>query len=69
MKEITFETARELGLLKDDALDFAYRSVEGCSVLSPATDRWFEMAFRSRKNELRQKYQYVNYEGELLKVV
>jgi hypothetical protein len=69
MKEITFETAREMGLLKDDALYFAYRSVEGCSILSEATHKYFEMAYRSRKKELYQKYQYVNYEGELLKVI
>jgi hypothetical protein len=67
--EITFEMAVSLGIIKDDSLKFAYDSIEGHSILSPATDIRFELTFRSRKNELRENNKMVYYRGDILKVV
>ena len=68
-KEITFETARELGILKDDSLDYAYLAVEGCSILSMATDKAFEQAHDKRLTEVKKKYSFVYFNGEELKVI
>lgn len=67
--EITFEMAVSLGIIKDDSLEFAQKSVEGHSILSPATERLVEENFRSRKNEIRDRNNFVYYRGEILKVI
>lgn len=67
-KEITFEMAQELGLIPD-ALDSAYRSVEGCSILSPAADRHFEAIYRAADKIIREKYRTVRFRGETLQVI
>jgi len=67
--EITFEMAVSLGIIKDDSLEFAQKRVEGCSVLSRATDEAVEKAFRARKDEIRSNHKVVYYRGEILKVI
>jgi hypothetical protein len=54
--KISFEMACELGLIRDDALEFAQRRVEGASILSPATDRAVEDAFRFRRKEIYNRF-------------
>jgi hypothetical protein len=67
--EITFETAWELGLLIDDSLDVAYKSVEGSSILSGATDRVMERVYRARMAKIRADNQFVYFRGKKLKVI
>lgn len=67
MKEISYEFAKYNGVLPD-SLEKAYKSVEGCSILSPATDRAFELAYRIAEKENR-RIEFVVFRGETLKIV
>ncbi len=55
MASITMEMARDLGLIPSP-LDYAYKAVEGHSILSKGTDILMESAWRRRDEEIKRQY-------------
>ena len=55
MKEISEEMAEDMGYLPS-ALPVAYKSVEWCSILSPATERHFAAVYTAEKSAIRKRY-------------
>ena len=69
MKKITFEIAKELGLIKDNSLSLAYRHVEGYSIISNSTDIAFENAYKNAKKSVVENNKEVFINGKKFKVI